>query len=69
MKKFDYKDIGFFGNPITSLTREKLLEAFSKLAAILYECSEKEKKLKDYIFIKRNDEDKIRLNENGFQNK
>ena len=59
MKKFDHKDIGYFGKPITSLSREELLEALEELAAILYECSAKNRKIEDYIFINKNDEDRI----------
>jgi hypothetical protein len=53
LKKFDYKEIGYYGNPLDSLTKEELLEAFAKLAAIIYECSVNDKKLKEFIFIKK----------------
>jgi hypothetical protein len=53
MKKFDPKDIGYYGKPITTLTRDELLEAFADLATIIYECSVKDKKLEEFIFIKK----------------
>jgi hypothetical protein len=53
MKKFDPKEIGYYGKSITSLTRDELLEAFADLATIIYECSVKDKKLEEFIFIKK----------------
>ena len=52
LKKFDYKEIGYYGKPITTLTRNELLAAFAELAAIIYECSVKDKKIEKSIFIK-----------------
>ena len=55
MKKFNHEEIGYYGKPINSLTREELLEAFAELAVIIYECSVKDKKLEEFIFIKKDE--------------
>jgi len=53
MKKFDPKEIGYYGKPITTLTRDELLEAFAELAAIIYESSVKDKKIEEFVFFKK----------------
>lgn len=58
LKKFDYKEIGYYGKPIDSLTREELLEAFAELAGAIAECAVKGKKCEELIFIKKNNEHK-----------
>lgn len=53
MKKFNPKEIGYYGKPITTLTRDELLEAFAELAAIIYESSVKDKKIEEFVFFKK----------------
>ena len=55
MKKFNHEEIGYYGKPINSLTREELLEAFAELAVIIDECSVKDKKFEEFIFIKKDE--------------
>ncbi len=52
---YHYEEIGYYGKPINSLTREELLEAFAELAVIIYECSVKDKKFEEFIFIKKDE--------------
>ncbi len=59
MDKLDYKDIGYYGRPISSLNREELLEAFAELAAIVRECAVQGKKCEYFIFIKKDTEGSI----------
>ena len=53
MKRYDPKEIGYYGKPITTLARDELLVAFAELAAIIYECSVKDKKFEEFAFIKK----------------
>ncbi len=54
MKKFDPEEIGYYGKPLISLTKKELLEAFSDVAGIIHECAVKDKKLEEFIHIKKN---------------
>ncbi|MBW1693781.1 MAG: hypothetical protein JRJ41_06405 [Deltaproteobacteria bacterium] len=38
MSKLDYKDVAYYGKPITSLTKAELLEALFELAGIVNDC-------------------------------
>jgi len=38
MSKLDYKDVAYYGKPITSLTKAELLEALFGLAKIINDC-------------------------------
>jgi hypothetical protein len=58
MKKFDAKEIGYYGKPITKLTRDELLNVIMELAGIIHECSIKDKKIKEFLFVKKNNDDK-----------
>jgi hypothetical protein len=58
MKKFDAKEIGYYGKPITTLTRDELLNAFVELAGIIHECAVKDKKFEEFIHVKKYNEDK-----------
>lgn len=58
MKKFDAKEIGYHGKPITTLTRDELLSAFEEVAGIIHECSIKDKKIEQFIHVKKNNNDK-----------
>ena len=57
MKKFKPEEIGYYGKPISSLTRDELLKAFVELAEVLYEFSKKDKKMEDYLFIDKQELD------------
>ena len=57
MKKVNPKEIGYFGMPITTLTRDELLEVLSYLAGIMHECSVKDKKIEEFIYVEKNNED------------
>jgi hypothetical protein len=54
MKKFNPKDIGYYGKPITKLTRDELLGVIVELAEIIHECSIKDKKIKEFLYVKEN---------------
>lgn len=56
MKKFDAKEIGYYGKPITTLTRDELLSAFEEVAGIIHECSIKDKKIEQFIHVKKNND-------------
>ena len=38
MRKLDYKDIAYYGKPITSLTKNELLEALLELSKMINDC-------------------------------
>ena len=38
MSKLDYKDIAYYGKPITSLTKKELLEALLVLSKMVNDC-------------------------------
>lgn len=57
MKKVNPKEIGYFGMPITTLNRDELLEVLSYLAGIMHECSVKDKKIEEFIYVEKNNED------------
>jgi len=54
MKRIDPKEIGFYGKPITTLTRDELLEAFAELGRIIHECVVKDKKIDQALYVKKN---------------
>ena len=54
MKKFNSKDIGYYGKPIIELTRDELLSAIVELAEIIHECSITDEKIKEFLFVKKN---------------
>jgi hypothetical protein len=58
MKKFDAKGIGYYGKPITKLTRDELLNVIVELAGIIHECSMKDKKIEQFIHVKKNNDHK-----------
>ena len=58
MRKINPKDIGYYGKPITRLTRDELLNALVKLAGFIHECSIKDKKIEEFIHVKKNRDDK-----------
>jgi hypothetical protein len=49
--KLDCSNIGFNGNPIDTLTREELLEAFLELAQKVHDCAVKEGTCKDVFTV------------------
>ena len=57
MKKVNPEKIGYFGKPIAALPRDKLLEVLSYLAGIIHECSIKDKKIEEFIYVNKNNED------------
>ena len=59
MKKFDAKEIGYYGKLITKLTRDELLNVIVEMAGIIHECSIKDKKIEQFIHLKKNNYDKI----------
>ena len=58
MKKFDAKEIGYYGKPISKLARDELLNVIMELAGIIHECSIKDKKIEEFLFVKKNNDDK-----------
>jgi hypothetical protein len=58
MKKFDAKEIGYYGKPIAKLARDELLNVIMELAGIIHECSIKDKKIEEFLFVKKNNDDK-----------
>ena len=58
MKKFDAKEIGYYGKPITKLARDELLNVIVELAGIIHECSIIDKKIEQFIHVKKNNDDK-----------
>jgi hypothetical protein len=51
VKKFKPEEIGYYGKPITALTRDELLKAFVELVEVLSEFSKENKNLEKYLFI------------------
>ena len=47
--KRDYSDIGYYGRPITALSREELLEAFAELVDIYNESKRKNERCKEEL--------------------
>jgi hypothetical protein len=60
MKKFNAKEIGYYGKPITKLKRDELLDVIKELAGIIHECSIKDKKIDQFIHVKKNNDYKKR---------
>ena len=52
MKKITASDIGYYGRPIDSLTREELLDAIVELAQTSHECTAKSTPCRAIITIK-----------------
>jgi hypothetical protein len=53
MRKYEPNEIGYYGKPITALTREELLEAFAELAGLIHECVITDKKIEELILINK----------------
>ena len=53
MKKFDAKEIGYYGKPITKLKRNELLNVIKELAGIIHECSLNDEKIEQFIYVKK----------------
>ena len=51
----DYSEIGYYGRPITDLTREELLEAFAELVDLYQEYKRKNERLKEALGEKYDD--------------
>jgi hypothetical protein len=51
MKKIDCKEIGYYGKPIESLTREELISALEELAGAICECAAQDKKCSEILRI------------------
>jgi hypothetical protein len=49
MKKVSFDQIGYYGRPISELSREELLEAFAELALLLEACEDKDKKFREIL--------------------
>lgn len=62
MKKFNPKDIGYYGKPITKLTRDELLNVIVELAGIIHKCSIKDKNIREFLHVKKNYNSKKRPN-------
>jgi hypothetical protein len=54
MKKVNPEEIGYFGKSISTLPRDELLEVLSYIAGIIFECSEKDKKIEEFLYVKKN---------------
>jgi hypothetical protein len=53
MRKYEPSEIGYYGKPITALTREELLEAFAELAGLIHESVITDKKIEELILISK----------------
>jgi len=51
----DFSKIGYYGRPITDLTREELLEAFAELVDLYQEYKRKNERLKEALGEKYDD--------------
>jgi hypothetical protein len=51
MSKLDFKQIGYYGKPIDSLTREELLSAIEELAGAIHDCAVGNKKCSEILKI------------------
>ena len=58
MSKVDRKEIAYYGQPIDTLSREELLQAFEELASAIEDCVIKDGKCQDIISVKRKSESK-----------
>jgi hypothetical protein len=58
MSKVDRKEIAYYGQPIETLSREKLLQAFEELASAIQDCAIKGNKCQEIIHIKRKSDSK-----------
>ena len=54
MTKIDSKQIGYYGKPIDSLTRDELINAIEELAGAIHDCALGESRCKDIIQINEN---------------
>ena len=52
MKNLKYSDIGYYGKPIDSLSREELLNALLELARTLHSCAVQDNACRSIISIK-----------------
>ena len=52
MSKIDHKQIGYYGRPIDSLTRDELISALEELTAAINYCAVGNNKCKEIIQIK-----------------
>ncbi|MBU4318551.1 MAG: hypothetical protein KKF30_14920 [Proteobacteria bacterium] len=52
MKKVAYSDIGFYGKPIDSLSREELLEAIFELVMMVQNCADKDSPCRSILSVK-----------------
>ena len=52
MKKLKYSDIGYYGKPIDTLTREELLAAILEFAEKLQECAVKDNPCRSIFTVK-----------------
>ena len=58
MSKVDHKEIAYYGQPIDTLSREELLQAFEELASAIEDCAIKGGKCQDIVRVKRKSESK-----------
>ena len=49
MTQIDPEKIGYYGRPITKMTREELLNAFIDLVLVIQDCTKKDGKCKDVL--------------------
>ena len=56
MEGIDPNKIGYFGNPITSLTREQLIDAIVELTSLMLKCTHRDGKCKDALKVNENSE-------------
>jgi hypothetical protein len=52
MKNLSYSDIGFYGKPIDSLSREELLEALFELVHIIQNCAAEDNPCRSILNVK-----------------
>jgi len=49
MSKIDASQIGYYGKPISSLTKNELISAIEELAGAIHECAVKNKRCSEII--------------------
>ena len=58
MRQFDPEDIGYYGKPITALSKNELLAAFADFARLVHESVVEDKKIEELVYFNLSDKDK-----------
>jgi hypothetical protein len=51
MSKIDCKQIGYYGKPIDSLTRDELISALEELTGVIHDCAVENKRCSEILKI------------------